>query len=184
MWEENPLVRLCERLKSGALWPEHMSHTRELWGWSRDRHVCACFESRSGCFRGNGWRGWESVDAHHMGSCGPRASVGGWAPVGTGLCCSRSDPWRPAAAAAVPAVWRSSSSPPSDWTSPLQSNENTQGGNRYRTRKNRKVGRCRRKPRMMKALLIPFTAIPGIFTSSPDSEAQFCRAKPKVKNID
>lgn len=57
--------------------------------------------------------GWELVDAHHMGSCGPPASVGGWAPVGTGLCCSRSDPWRPAAAAAEPAAWRSSSSPPS-----------------------------------------------------------------------
>lgn len=121
MWEEKLLVLLRERLESGGLWPEHMPHTRELWGWSRDRHVCV-FESGSGF-----WgilvvveEGWEFVDAHHMGSCGPRASVGGWAPAGTGLCCNHSDPWRPAAAVVEPAVWRSSSCLPSDWTSPLQ----------------------------------------------------------------
>ena len=74
-------------------------------------YVCVCVLGQEWVFL---------VDAHHMGSCGPRASVGGWAPVGTGPCCNRSDPWRPAAAAAGPAVWRSSSSPPSDWTSPLQ----------------------------------------------------------------
>lgn len=46
----------------------------------------------------------ELLDAHHMGSCGLRASAGGLAPVGTGLCCNRSDPWRPAAAVVEPAV--------------------------------------------------------------------------------
>lgn len=119
MWEE----RSCSWAAwIEGLWPGHMPHTGELWGWSRDRHVCVCFESRSG-FLGRlviVEEGWEFVDAHHMGSCGPLASVGGWAPAGTGLCCNRSDPWWPAAAVVEPAVWRSSSSPPSDWTSPLQ----------------------------------------------------------------
>lgn len=67
------------------------------------------------------------ADAHHMGSCGPRAFVGGWAPAGTGLCCNHSGPWRPAAAVGEPAAWRSSSCLPSDWTSPLQGESSTTG---------------------------------------------------------
>lgn len=41
--------------------------------------MCVCFESRSGLLGRLVVveEGWEFVDAHHMGSCGPRASVGG-----------------------------------------------------------------------------------------------------------
>lgn len=67
------------------------------------------------------------ADAHHMGSCGPQAFVGGWAPAGTGPCCSHSGPWRPAAAVGEPVAWRSSSCLPSDWTSPLQRKRSTTG---------------------------------------------------------
>lgn len=42
------------------------------------------------------------ADAHHMGSCGHQAFVGGLAPAGMGLCCNHSGPWRPAAAVGEP----------------------------------------------------------------------------------
>lgn len=56
----------------------HASH----WGTMRlikGTGMCVCFESGSG-FLGRlvvVEEGREFVDAHHMGSCGPRASVGG-----------------------------------------------------------------------------------------------------------
>lgn len=66
---------------------------------------------------GKGMRSW--ADAHHMGSCGPRASEEGWGPAGRDRCCNHS-PWQPSVAGLELVVYRSSSCPPSYWTSPLQ----------------------------------------------------------------
>lgn len=78
MWEEKLLVLLCEQLGAGGACGLNTSPTLGSSEVDQGTGMCVCLESRSGFFGGvvvmEG--GWEFVDAHHMGSCGLRASVG------------------------------------------------------------------------------------------------------------
>lgn len=64
---------LVSGLNQGELRPEHMSHTGELWGWSRDRHVCVCVS-----FLGSEW----------VSGCSPYGFM--WSP---GICGGVSPCW-------------------------------------------------------------------------------------------
>lgn len=76
-------------------------------------NTCFSFREQTRPSSGGGY------DAHHMGSCGHRAFEVGWGPAGRDRCCNRS-PWQPSAAGPEPMACRSSSCPPSYWTSPLE----------------------------------------------------------------